>query len=56
MFRLHVCLFTACVTGACRIQIRASDPLGLELQMVVSHNIGAGYQILVLWKSSSRYS
>lgn len=34
VFCLHVCLCRVCVAGACRGQKRASDPLGLGLQMV----------------------
>ena len=30
---------------------RALDPLDLELQVVVSHYVGAGNEIQVLWKS-----
>lgn len=33
---LHVCLYTACVLGACGGQRRAVDALELELQMVGS--------------------
>lgn len=32
---LHVCLCTKCIPGICRSQMRASEPLGWELQMVV---------------------
>lgn len=38
-----VCMYT-CVPSACGNQKRASDPLKLALQMVVSYHIGAGNQ------------
>lgn len=33
-------------------QKKKLDPLDLELQMVLSHHMGAGNQILVVWKRS----
>jgi hypothetical protein len=36
-----------------RVQKRALDPLELKLQMVVSHNVGAGNQTPVLCKIHS---
>lgn len=35
-----------------RHQKRALDPMGLVLEMVVSHCVGAGNQTLVLWKTA----
>jgi hypothetical protein len=32
---LHVCMFTMCLPDAGRAQMRASDPLELELQTIV---------------------
>lgn len=40
VFFLHVCMCTVCVSGACGVQKRVLDPLGLELQMVVSNHAG----------------
>ena len=40
LFCLYVCLFTVYVLGAYRGQKRASDPLGLELMVVVSCHAG----------------
>lgn len=37
-----MCLCTMCVPGACITQKRALDTLGLELQMFVTHPVGAG--------------
>jgi hypothetical protein len=55
VFLLLVCVCATCVIGACRGQERALDPLELELDTVVSHqvgaNVGAGNQTWVL-KSS----
>lgn len=31
---------TKCVSGACGVQKRVLNPLGLELQMVVNHRVG----------------
>jgi hypothetical protein len=39
---LHVCMYVTCMPGALGAQKRASDLLELELQMVVSHLVGAG--------------
>lgn len=39
---MYICLCTSYVPSACGGQTRASDALGLELQMVWSHHIGAG--------------
>ena len=36
-----MCMCTMCVSVAGRGQKRVSDPLELELQMVVSHHVGA---------------
>jgi hypothetical protein len=45
------CMFVY-VPGICGGQKRASEPLGLELLMVISHHVGAWNPIQVLWKSS----
>lgn len=52
MFCLNVCLFTKCASGVHGGQKRASDHLDLELQKVVSHDMGAGTRTQVLWKNS----
>ena len=49
LFSFYVCVFLICgcvpsVRSACTGQKRESDPLGLELQMTVSHHVGAGNQ------------
>lgn len=49
---LYVCLYTVCMLSACGGQKRTSDPLEPELQMVVTHHVGAGNQTWDLWKSS----
>jgi hypothetical protein len=38
---LHVCMCTAYMPGANRSQQRATDLLGLELQGILSHRVGA---------------
>lgn len=48
---MHVCLCTTCLSGAYRGQKRASDLLGLQLQMVVSCHMGAGNQTQVFGKN-----
>ena len=48
-----LCLCTICIPAAQRGQKRASDSLKLELQMVVSHHMGAGNQILVSQRAAS---
>jgi hypothetical protein len=50
MFCLCVCALH--VYSAQGDQKRVSDPLGLNLQIVVSHHVGAGTQTLVPSKSS----
>ena len=40
VFCLRVYLYTTCVSGAPRGKKRVLDPLGLELQTVVSHHVG----------------
>lgn len=50
--RLFICLF-GCFVGisvhhmhvCCRSQKKLTDPLQLELQMIVNHDVGAGNQI-----------
>lgn len=44
VFCLPVCLCTTHVPGAQESQKRILDPLVLELWMVVSPHVGAGYQ------------
>ena len=39
----HVCLCTTCMPDAYGGQKWGSDSLGLELQMVVNHHVGAGH-------------
>lgn len=39
---MFVWICTMCMPGASGDQKRALDPLGLELQMVMSHPVGAG--------------
>ena len=39
---IHVCLCTAFMHGPCKCKKWASDPLELELLMVMSHHMGAG--------------
>jgi hypothetical protein len=48
---LPVCLRTMCVTSACRGQ-KVLEHLELELQILVSHHVGAGNQTWVLCQSS----
>lgn len=45
---LHVRLYTMFVPGDCKGQKRASDPLELDLKTIMSYQVGAGNQILVL--------
>lgn len=42
-----------CVPGAQRGQKKTTDPLQLELQMLVDHSVGAEDQTQVLCRSSS---
>lgn len=39
---MYVCVYAVCVLVASRGQRRAWDPLGLELEMVGNHHVGAG--------------
>lgn len=55
VFCLHVYLCTAGVPGAQEGQQRASDPLKLELQTVVSHYVSTGNQTWVNFSSHSIY-
>lgn len=41
MFCLYVCLCTTCMPVACESQKRVSDPLELELQVIMSCHVGA---------------
>lgn len=49
VFCLHVCTCTTYLHGG---QKKALGPLGLELQVIVGHHVGAGKQTQVLSKSS----
>ena len=49
-FCLSVCLCSTCMPG--RNRREGVGSLELELQMAVSHYVGAGNQTLVLWKHS----
>lgn len=40
VFCIHICMFTICVPHDHRGQSRASNPLWLRLQMVVSPHVG----------------
>lgn len=48
---MHICVLCT-LLSILRGQKRALDTLELELQMAVSHYVGAGNQTLVLWKHS----
>jgi hypothetical protein len=51
-----VCIYVLCTAyapSASGDQKTVLNPLELELQMVVSHCVGAGNHIQVLWKSIS---
>jgi hypothetical protein len=47
---LHLCLYTMCIPGVHRGQKWTPDPLGLKLQVFVSHLVGTGS--LIIWKGS----
>lgn len=49
---LCVCMYHVCA-GACGVQKRVSDPLGLEVQKVVSCHVGVGTPTLVLLERAS---
>ena len=54
---MYVCVFGICVgvlveAGCVHSTQKPEDSLGLELQMLVSHNVVAGNQTRILWKSS----
>lgn len=49
---MYVCLCTTCIFGEHRGQKMVSDPLGLELHMIVSLHVGSGNQTQVFGKSS----
>jgi hypothetical protein len=52
---MNMDVLPACMSvyhGACRGQNKVSDILELELQMVVSHHVGAEAQTQVLYKSN----
>jgi hypothetical protein len=48
---LLACMSIIYVSGAHEDQKRASDPLELELQTVVSHHVGSRNQTWVLWRN-----
>lgn len=48
MFFLSVYLCTMCMPDTHRGQKRVSNPLELELWMVVNHHVGAGSQACIL--------
>jgi hypothetical protein len=52
IFCSNLCLITNYVPSGLKGQKRASDPLRLEFQMIVSCHMGAEDQTRVLWKSS----
>lgn len=45
---LRVCLYTTWVPAACRGQKRETDPMELELQMVVSHQTRSSGSVVLL--------
>lgn len=45
-------MYVCYICAAPEDQKRVSEPLGLELEMVVNHHVGSGNLTLVLWKSS----
>lgn len=47
---MNICASQEC--SALRSQKKASDPLELSLQMVMSYHVGSGSCTQVLWKSS----
>jgi hypothetical protein len=49
---LYVCIHTTCMSGACGGQKQKPGPLEMELQMIVSHHVGARNQTWVLSKSN----
>lgn len=51
MFCVHVFLYI-CVPGTREAQ-KVSDPLVLELQMIVNYCVGAENQINILWGTSA---
>lgn len=52
VFCFHVCLCTTCMHGASWGQRTVSDPLELELQLVVSHHVDVENWTYVFWKNS----
>ena len=51
---MYVCMYG--MPGNNEAQRRAVDSPGTEVRMVVSHTVGPGNQIQVLWKSSQSSS
>lgn len=41
----HVCLYCTCVPGDLGGEKKSSDSLGLELGIIVSYYVGAGYSV-----------
>lgn len=55
MFSMHVCV--CCVHGWCPLRPEEGiNPLELEVQIDMSHHVGAKNQTLVLWKGSQSLS
>lgn len=44
---LHVCMYSMCVTDACRGQKKVSDPLDVEFWIAASHLLGSGSPLCV---------
>lgn len=51
VFYLHVCMCTMGMHGALKGQKRVLDLLVLELQMIVSNHMDAGYRAWILCKN-----
>lgn len=52
VFFLHVYMWITCVPCAHGGQKAALNPLELEIQMIESHHVGAGYQMSVSFKGN----
>lgn len=50
--KMCICMYTTCMPGVLEGQQRTSDPLGLELQMVVNCHVGTSSQTQVLCKNN----
>lgn len=53
MFCLYMCLCITYRPGACGVRKRLTDPLELDLQMVLSHHVGTRDKIQVICKKTS---